>query len=125
MGIVAINGLKIFARHGVYEQERRVGNDFEVTLHLDVPCSDAAMDTDNLSDTINYAEVVGIIKDEMSMPSRLLEHVAGRIRHRLEQTYHRKIAGGELTLAKLAPPIPAELASVSFTTRWGTLQSGK
>lgn len=122
MGIIVINGLKIFARHGVCEQERRVGNDFEVTLRLDVPASDAAMATDCLSDTINYAEAVDIIKDEMSMPSRLLEHVAGRIRQRLEQTYHRKIAGGELTVAKLAPPIRAELASVSFTTRWGSLR---
>lgn len=122
MGIIAINGLKIFARHGVYEQERRVGNDFEVTLRLDVPSSDAAMDTDNLCDTINYAEAVGIIKDEMSMPSRLLEHVAGRIRCRLEQAYHGKIAGGELTVAKLTPPIPAELASVSYTTIWGSLR---
>ena len=122
MGIIAINGLKIRARHGVYEQERRVGNDFEVTLRLDVPCSDAAMDTDSLGDTINYAEAVDIIKSEMSMPSRLLEHVAGRIRLALEQAYPGKIAGGELTVATLAPPIQAQLASVSYTTRWGSMR---
>lgn len=121
MGIISINGLKVYARHGVYEQERKVGNDFEVDLHLDVPRSDDAMASDCLADTINYAEAVEIIKGEMAMPSRLLEHVAGRIRRRLEQAYPGQIAGGALTVAKLAPPISAELSSVSFTSRWGSL----
>lgn len=119
MGIISINGLKIYARHGVFDQERRVGNAFEVTLRLDVPASDAAMDSDNLGDTINYAEAVDIIKAEMAIPSKLIEHVAGRIRRRLEARFPGQIAAGELTVAKLAPPIPAELQSVSFTTRWG------
>lgn len=122
MGIIAINGLRLWAKHGVFDQERRVGNEFEVTLRLDVPASDAAMDTDNLDDTINYAEVVEIIKSEMSIPSRLIEHVAGRIHRSLEARFPGQIAGGELTVSKLAPPIPAELVSVSFTTRWGSIE---
>lgn len=118
MGIIAINNLKIRAHHGVYDQERKVGNDFVVTLRLDVPASDAAMATDSLDDTINYAEAIDIIKAEMAVPSNLLEHVAGRIRRRLEEAYPGLIAGGELTVAKLAPPVSAQLDSVSFTTRW-------
>lgn len=120
MGIISINGLKIRAKHGVYDQERRVGNDFVVTLRLDVPASDAAMDTDSLADTINYAAIVEIIKAEMAIPSSLIEHVAGRIRRALHARFPGQIAAGELTVAKLAPPIHAEVDSVSFTTKWGS-----
>ena len=33
-GIIEINGLRLFARHGVFEEERINGNTFELTVHL-------------------------------------------------------------------------------------------
>ena len=38
-----------------------------------------AAQSDDLKDTVNYGEIYRIVKDEMSQPSDLLEHVAGRI----------------------------------------------
>lgn len=92
-----------------------MGNIFEVSLWVDVPSSQAAMVTDELEDTLNYAEMVDIIKAEMAKPSKLIEHAAGRIAKALRSRYGDAIAAGELTVAKLAPPIPAQLGSVSFT----------
>ena len=37
------------------------------------------MDTDEINGTISYADVFEVVKAEMAIPSRLLEHVAGRI----------------------------------------------
>mgnify|MGYP002523795580 CR=1 FL=1 len=37
------------------------------------------METDSVSDTISYADLLQIVKREMAVPSQLLEHVAGRI----------------------------------------------
>ena len=118
MGTISINGLRLLGRHGVAEQERRVGNEFQVDIRLDVPCSDRAMASDSLADTINYARVVELVREEMSHPSALIEAVAGRIRRRLDAEFPGLIVSGEITVAKLAPPIPAQLTSVAFTTRW-------
>lgn len=71
MGTIEINGLEIHAGHGVLPQERMVGNTFRVDLCLDLDLS-KAMDSDNVDDTVNYARVIGIVKQEMAIPSHPL-----------------------------------------------------
>ena len=56
----------------------QVGNTFIVDLILTAPLENAVW-SDDLSDTINYATVYETVKAEMAIPSRLLEHAAGRI----------------------------------------------
>ncbi len=113
---IEINNLKIRARHGVLMQERSVGNDFTVTVHLRYP-AEAAIANDDVSDTLNYADAVEIIKDEMATPSTLLEHVAGRIRQSLLDQFP-KIEGGLVRVAKLKPPIPAQMDDVAVKIEW-------
>lgn len=117
MESITITGLRLTAYHGVMPQERRVGNQFMVDIRLDVDVK-KAMESDDLSGTVNYAEVIDIVKHEMSVPSNLLEHVAARIRQALILRYESKLIGGSVTVSKLAPPISAQLDSVSFTTQW-------
>lgn len=118
MGVISINGLRLTAYHGVMEQERRVGNTFEVNVALDVPASDRAEASDCLDDTINYAQVVEIVKREMSVPSRLLEHVAGRIKNHIIADFGHMVAAGKVEVKKLAPPISGEMDSVSYLCQW-------
>jgi len=115
-GTIEINGLRLFARHGVYEEERRNGNTFEITVHLGYPIEDA-MDSDRLDSTLNYADAVEIIRREMDVPSSLLEHVAGRIRSALISAYPA-ITGGMIRLTKLNPPIRAEMSGVAVRIEW-------
>lgn len=115
MGIIKINGLRLMGRHGVLDQERRVGNEFEVNICLDVPTADKAAETDSLELTVNYAEVIELVKNEMRIPSRLIEAVACRIAKSIKGKYGEAVAGGSVTVAKLAPPLQAELESVSYT----------
>lgn len=119
VGKITIDSLIIHARHGVLAQERRVGNEFIVDVELDVPCAAKAEDSDALADTINYAEVVEIVRKQMSVPSKLLEHVAGRIRRAVSDRYPGIVAGGRITIKKPAPPIAAQIGYVSYTTEWG------
>lgn len=93
--------------HGVDEQERRVGNDFAVSLSLQYPF-DKAMASDNLDDTISYADVAAIVREQMAVPSKLLEHVVGRIRREVLNRYPA-IRGGRIAVAKLNPPIPGQV----------------
>lgn len=118
MGVISISGLRLTGRHGMLEQERRVGNEFELNIELDVPCSEQAMASDSIDDTVNYAEVVEIAKHEMAIPSKLIEAVAGRIKNAIAARFGDKVSAGKITISKLAPPIAAQLGSVSFTCRW-------
>lgn len=114
---IEVNDLLLYARHGVDDQERRVGNDFSVTLHVYLDLSRPMAD-DTLADTISYADLIDIIKAEMATPSRLIEHAAGRI-HRAVTARYPQITGGYLRVCKLTPPAgPLRLASACITHRW-------
>lgn len=115
-GYISIEGLKLFARHGVAPQETTVGNTFEVTVQLEFAC-EQAMRTDNLDQTINYAAVVELIKQEMAQPSKLLENVALRIYENITNHYPL-VSGGSIAIYKLQPPIEAELDRVGFCYNW-------
>lgn len=113
---IEVNGLRIYARHGVGPQERTVGNLFEVTVHLRYPAGEA-VENDRLECTINYAEVVAVAKEIMTNPSLLIENAAGRLKSALLDRFPL-IEGGMIRVAKLVPPIPAELDSVAVALRW-------
>lgn len=115
-GIICVDNLKIYAHHGVTRQELTVGNNFTVSLRLRFDAS-KAMATDDLDATINYAEVVQIVKEEMSQPARLLEHVVYRIHWNLTAEFPQ-ITGGSITVYKDNPPIPCEIDRIGFTYEW-------
>ncbi len=75
---VLLKDVRFYAYHGVLPQERRVGGWFSVTLRVGVPLQ-ASMASDRIEDTVNYATLFELVKHEMAQPSKLLEHVAGRI----------------------------------------------
>lgn len=116
METIEVRGLEVWARHGVMEQERVVGNLFRVDVALSADLS-SAMASDRVDDTINYARVVEIVKQQMDAPSRLLENVAWRIKTAILNEFPQ-VKGGQVTVAKIVPPIPCVLESVSVTTRW-------
>lgn len=82
MGKVFVKNIRLHAFHGVLQQERVTGNDYLVSVS--VTCSlGNAMKSDSVEDTINYAAVYELVKEEMDVPSNLVEHVAGRIAQRV------------------------------------------
>ena len=103
---IYLKNVRFHAYHGVLQQERTVGNDYVVNLTVDYDFT-GAMETDELSATINYAELYEIIKEEMAIPSKLLEHVAGRIGKRLFSEYSA-ICQIQLSITKENPPFGAD-----------------
>lgn len=106
---ILLNELHFHAFHGVGTQEQLVGNDFVVSLKLRTDLS-RAMQSDEVNDTVSYADVFQSVKEEMEMPSQLLEHVAGRIIQRLFDDYPT-VEEITLTLLKRNPPMNADIAS--------------
>lgn len=110
---INLNDIRLFAHHGVLPDERTLGAWFRVTLSVETECQQA-IDNDDLEGTINYAEMARVIKEEMQIPSKLLEHVAGRIGQRLMNEFP-SIDHLTITVHKEHPPIPMECASSSVT----------
>ena len=104
---ILLKGLRFYAYHGVGTQETIVGNEFTIDLRLKVDLATAA-ENDRLENTVSYAEVFQAVEDEMKHPSRLLEHVAGRICERLFQDFPL-VAEIELKLMKRNPPMGADI----------------
>lgn len=105
---ISLNDVRLYVFHGVLEQERRVGGEYSVSLRVHYNIS-KAMETDNVADTLNYAQLLEIVKREMAVPSNLLEHVAGRI----GRTVFREFPQAEaidLNVTKLNPPMGADCA---------------
>lgn len=99
--------MHFYAHHGVLPQETVIGNDFVVNLKLETDFINA-FKTDDVGDTLNYAEAYEIVKKEMGIPSKLLEHVAGRIFNALKTEFpDAKII--ELRVAKKRPPVSGEV----------------
>lgn len=113
---ITFDRIRFFAYHGVMEQERKVGNIFEVSLTIQYPFGKALV-SDCLDDTLNYAALYDVVAAEMAIPSNLLEHVVGRIICHIRKAFPL-IQGGKITLAKLTPPIKGEMASVSVTVEF-------
>jgi dihydroneopterin aldolase len=113
---IRIEGLRIYAYHGVLPIERSVGNMFEICVDMHYDAS-TAMYSDNIDTAINYANVVAEISRVMTKPEQLLEHVALKIAERLN-SYFSEITSGKLTIKKLKPPIDQDMDYVSFTFNW-------
>lgn len=102
---IYLRNVRFHAFHGVLPQEGIVGNDYLVNLVLDYDFS-SAMQTDDLQGTLNYAEVYQKVREEMAVHSKLLEHVAGRIAHRLFSDFP-EIQKLQLSITKVNPPMGA------------------
>ncbi len=98
--------VRFYARHGAAPQERLTGAYFHVGLEADTDFGEA-MRADRLEGTVSYADLYESIKAEMDVPSKSLEHVAGRILRRLFDDYP-SISRVRLTLTKENPPMGAD-----------------
>lgn len=103
---IFLKNVRFHAYHGVLEQEQTVGNDYLVNLTVNYDFT-SAMKTDELSGTISYADIFEMVKAEMAIPSKLLEHVAGRIGVHIFSQYP-DVREVQLSINKVNPPMGAD-----------------
>lgn len=112
MSKIILEDIKIYAYHGVLPEETLTGTYYLVNVELHTDLWKAAQ-TDDLSDTINYAEVNSIIHQEMAIPFQLLEYVAGRIIRKIHERFPT-ISFIKVKLTKTSPPMEGEMKGVSI-----------
>lgn len=112
-GQILIEKLDIYAYHGVFAEEERLGQRFLIDLVLDADLRPAAT-SDALTDTVDYGRVVGIVAETFTTRRfQLLEAAAKAIADALFAEFSA-ITRIEITLRKPAPPIPATLAATGI-----------
>ena len=116
MGIIKVSGIKLYAYHGCLEEEALIGCNYVVDVSIETDFSKAA-EKDDLTKTVDYVKVYEIVKTEMAIRSKLIEHVAKRISDSILKSISL-IKTVEVSVRKLNPPVNGEIesASVIFTS---------
>ncbi|MBL3656530.1 dihydroneopterin aldolase [Fulvivirga sediminis] len=115
MGKVALKGLKFKAYHGYYDEERQKGNQFEVNIAVKTVFLKAA-ENDDLDNTVDYEQLYKIVKEEMGIPSKLLEHVVKRITDRVIKEI-KAVDKVKVSLSKFNPPIGGDCRESKVTLK--------
>jgi dihydroneopterin aldolase len=108
---ITLTGLRATAFHGVFDHERRDGQEFiiDVTVHLDFA---AAAGSDSLAETVHYGvlaeQVVSAVERD---PVDLIETVAERVA--TVALAHTAVQRVDVTLHKPSAPITVPFADVS------------
>lgn len=111
MDRIEVEGIKLFGYHGCLDEEGKIGSDYRVNVSVWGELSRPAL-SDELKDTLDYVIINRIVKEEMAIRSKLIEHVAHRILERLFSEMPA-VLKAEIKLSKLQPPINGDVEKVS------------
>ena len=111
---LTLSRLRFFARHGALPEEAARGQDFEVTVRLELPLAEAGR-TDDLGRTVDYRAVHDAVRAVMEgPPRRLVETLAENIAADLLRRFP-PVQAVEVEIVKLRPPV--EFASGGLGVR--------
>ena len=113
MGTIKLKNIKVFSYHGCLAEEGRIGSDYRIDLTVKGDLSRSAI-TDELRDTIDYVHLNKIVKEEMTIRTKLLETVAERILDRIlkELKLVKKV---KVAISKINPPIGGDVDMVTVS----------
>ena len=98
---IHLHHLKFHSYHGLHEEEKITGGEFEVNADITMKASD---NVEDISHTLDYSRVYEVIKNYMNKPTPLLETIAQQLVDSIRQLDHR-IIEVSLTIIKCHPPI--------------------
>ena len=114
MGKIILRNITVYSYHGCFSEERKMGSEYKLDIWVEADFSRAEK-TDLLKHTIDYVSVADIATREMSISSKLLEHVGDRVLSSIFAKWkHIKSAG--LKIKKIAPPMNQYVESVAYET---------
>jgi dihydroneopterin aldolase len=112
---IRLDGLRVRGFHGVYDFERRAGQDFVVDVDLEIDTRPAAA-SDDVADTVHYGELAQALAAVVAgEPVNLLERLVAQLADVC--LADARVAAATLTVHKPQAPIELEFADVSVTIR--------
>jgi len=110
---IELQNLIFYEHHGIYEEERKVMNSFEVNLRVSYPETKALV-FERLSDTISYVNLFKIVVGKMQEPVFLLEKICQGIILNIKQQYPA-VSDVRISIFKLQAPIEHFIGKVGVT----------
>jgi dihydroneopterin aldolase len=111
---INITGIKAFGYHGVLPHEAIEGQEFIVDLLINLDLQ-AASRSDQLTDTVNYADLAQIVHENIvGERVQLIERLAGRIADEIKTAY-RQILSISVTVHKPHAPVTLDFTDISLT----------
>ncbi|MEO8088516.1 MAG: dihydroneopterin aldolase [Bacteroidota bacterium] len=118
MGIINVTGIKFYAYHGCLEEEAIIGGNYVVDVKIETDFLQAQV-KDDLSLTVDYVTVFNIVKAQMAIRSKLIEHAAALIAAGLIKQIPA-IQHVEVKLTKINPPMNGDVQEVSVIVTAGS-----
>jgi len=113
MGLITVEGIRVFAYHGHLPEEAVLGGHFIVNVWVEVDTVEVEK-TDDLKHTVDYVKIIAIVKEQMAIRSNMIEHPAKRI---VDAILHlNKVQKVTVELEKVLPPIDATFDKISVTS---------
>ncbi len=111
MGAIHLKNIHLYAYHGCLLEEGKIGSDYLVDVSIKTDLSASAI-SDELEDTVDYVHLNKIVREEMAIRSKLLEHVAKRILDRIFAEIPM-VEEAKLSVGKINPPIDGNVDEVA------------
>ena len=113
MGLITVEGIRVFAYHGHLPEEAILGGHFIVNVWVEADTVEVEK-TDDLNHTVDYVKIIEIVKEQMAIRSNMIEHPAKRIVDAILPL--NKVQKVTVELEKVLPPIDATFDKISVTS---------
>jgi len=112
MGLITVEGIRVFAYHGHLPEEAILGGHFIVNVWVEADTVEVEK-TDDLNHTVDYVKIIEIVKEQMAIRSNMIEHPAKRIVDAILPLH--KVQKVTVEVEKIQPPIDASFDKISVT----------
>jgi len=114
MGLITVEGIRVFAYHGHLPEEAKLGGHFIVNIWVTADTTKVEK-SDDLNDTVDYVKIIEIVKQQMAIRSDMIEHPARKIVDAILPL--QKVQKVKVEVQKITPPIDATFDKISVTIK--------
>lgn len=119
--LITLTGLRAFGHHGVFDFERRDGQEFVIDLEVALDMRPAAA-SDDVANTVDYgALATGVVAIVTGEPLNLIESLAERIADSVLE--HPLVLEVTVIVHKPSAPIPTAFRDVSVRVTRGRVRA--
>jgi len=115
LGVVKVKNIRVYAYHGCMVEEGKIGSEYRVDVSVKANLTPSA-NSDDLMDTVDYVHLNKIVKEEMAIRAKLLEHVTLRMMKRIFKEIPL-VDKAKVSVSKINPPIGGNVALVSVVLK--------
>ena len=110
MGLITVEGIRVFGYHGHLPEEAKLGGHFIINVWVTADTSEVEK-KDNLKHTIDYVRIITIVKEQMAIRADMIEVPAKRIVDAILPLC--KVQKVRVEVEKMQPPIDATFNKIS------------